>query len=97
MSDTYKPRWTVSKGPRVHEIARFLGLTSKDVIRDMGTYHDYWPICPSSRVPVGVALDYCATMRPRCSYHFDGRKPGTKTQAFIAAYPDLPLYLISQS
>lgn len=67
----YKPRWTVNQGPRVHEIAKFVGSLSKYVKEDLSMYHGYTPRSASSRVPVGVALDYCRKYNPRCSFWRD--------------------------
>ena len=60
-----KPRWTTRRGPRVHEAARLMGLTSKDVMR-MCRDHDFWVLSPSTTLTVREYLmisdhRYCAS------------------------------------
>lgn len=62
-----RSQWTVARGPRVHEVARFLGFTSREVREDL-EFRGVPLSSASSRVPVGVALDYCSRWVPECRY-----------------------------
>jgi hypothetical protein len=52
-----KPRYTVAKPPRVHELARWVGLTSKEVLTDLRNY-GVDVKSASSPVPLRYALFY---------------------------------------
>ena len=64
VAGTGKQKWTVERGPRVYEVAHFLGLLSKDVLTDLRRYFPRFEgLSSSSRVPLPMALEVC--MRER--------------------------------
>lgn len=64
MAGTGKKKWTVERGPRVYEVAHFLGLLSKDVLTDLRRHFPRFEgLSSSSRVSMPVALEICMRQR----------------------------------
>ena len=57
-----KKQWTVERGPRVYEVAMFLGLGSRDVLSDLRRW-GFEGKSASSTVPLPMALDMCQKSR----------------------------------
>ena len=64
MAGIGKKKWTVERGPRVYEVAHFLGLLSKDVLTDLRRHFPRFEgLSSSSRVSMPVALEICMRQR----------------------------------
>ena len=82
-----KKQWTVERGPRVYEVAIFLGLGSRDVMHDLW----WWGFegkSASSTVPLPMALDYSQRSRD-----IKWRCPVCTDEGVLGKY-DCPGYLV---
>jgi hypothetical protein len=61
-------RWTVDAGPRVYQLACFLGFTSKGVLLDLQEFFGYQGLTPSSRVPLPMAFEVASWYGHDCHY-----------------------------